>query len=325
MAEPKNILLIRLKSIGDVVFTLPAVNAVRERFPGARLCFLVSGENAGMVRGFKAVDEIIPLDRKTLSSGSPLVAVKTVIALISKLRAQHFDLAIDFQGYGETEWLSFFSGAPERWGNVYNAHRGWTYTRTSVRASNAHPAEWNLNLLRAGGIQPKTIRNEYALPPEPLQAAKEFFRSHQLSPDRPTLFLQPFTSNEEKNWPLGKFLELAEHFRRQNIQILFGGGPADITRLESARAAGFCIAAGTSLPVSAGLMQLSTAVVGADTGLLHLSTAMGRRVVMLMQSNHPGSCHPFQHPEWAVTSGLDKKVADIPLHPVIAACDSALT
>lgn len=71
-------------------------------------------------------------------------------------------------------------------------------------------------------------------------------------------------------------------------------------------------------------MQLSTIVVGADTGLLHLATAMGRQVIMLMQSNHPGSCHPFQHSEWAITSGLDKKVADIPLNAALNRCDLAL-
>jgi heptosyltransferase-1 len=47
-----NILLIRLKSIGDILFTLPAVHALRENFPDAKLHFLVSGEHAPLLRGF---------------------------------------------------------------------------------------------------------------------------------------------------------------------------------------------------------------------------------------------------------------------------------
>ena len=224
MKTVEDILLIRLKSMGDVVFTLPAVHAVREQFPGARLHFLVSGEYAELLRGFKDVDEIIPLDRKMFSTGSPLAAARGVAGLLKRLRRNRFDLTIDFQGFGETEWLSYFSGAPERLGNVYNAHRGWTYTRTSHRDGSTHPAEWNLALLRTIGIRPARVRNEYLLPPEPLETARELFRTRELSLDRPTVFLQPFTSNADKNWPLEKFVELAQYYRQQGMQIIFGGG-----------------------------------------------------------------------------------------------------
>ncbi len=325
MKPVENILLVRLKSIGDVLFTLPAVLAVRDQFPAARLHFLVARENAELIRGFAAIDEIIVLDRRMFSAGSPLTTIRDAATLIRQLRQPHFDLAIDFQGYGETEGLAYFSGAPERWGNVYKPSRGWTYTRTSVRNTATHPVEWNLALLRAGGMVPKIIRNEYRLPAEFLNTAVDFFLANGLSPRQSTLFLQPFTSNVEKNWPLEKFVELARHFRQRGLQIIFGGGPADRGRLESVRAAGFCVAAGTPLMVSAGLMQLATVVIGGDTGLLHLATAMGRRVVMLMHSNLPGTCHPFQHPDWAVISGPSRKVAEIPLASVIAASDAALS
>lgn len=324
MKTVEDILLIRLKSMGDVVFTLPAVHAVREQFPGARLHFLVSGEYAELLRGFKDVDEIIPLDRKMFSTGSPLAAARGVAGLLKRLRRNRFDLTIDFQGFGETEWLSYFSGAPERLGNVYNAHRGWTYTRTSHRDGSTHPAEWNLALLRTIGIRPARVRNEYLLPPEPLETARELFRTRELSLDRPTVFLQPFTSNADKNWPLEKFVELAQYYRQQGMQIIFGGGPADLAKLAAAQAAGFCVAAGTPLLVSAGLMQLASVIVGADTGLLHLATAMGKRAVMIMRINQPGSCHPFQHPDWSVTCGPGNKIAGVPVAKVIAACDRAL-
>ena len=59
----ENILLIRLKSIGDVVLTLPAVQAVRESFPTARITFLTSQENSELLRGgFAGVNETIILD-----------------------------------------------------------------------------------------------------------------------------------------------------------------------------------------------------------------------------------------------------------------------
>ena len=74
-----NILLIRLKSIGDVVLTLPAVNAVRDGFPAARITFLASQENAALLAGFREVNEVIPLDRAAFQSGNPLKLVPAVI------------------------------------------------------------------------------------------------------------------------------------------------------------------------------------------------------------------------------------------------------
>jgi ADP-heptose:LPS heptosyltransferase len=243
-----------------------------------------------------------------------------IFQLLRRLRAQNFSLAVDFQGYGETEFFAWWSGAPERWGNVYDAARGWTYTQTSLRDIKTHPAEWNLALLQKSGLKIGGVRNEFVLPADALAEARNFFAANKLSEEKPTLFIQPFTSNPQKNWPLENFLKLAWHSHSRGTQIIFGGGPDDRAALEPARAAGFVVAAGTPLLVSAGLMKLSSVVAGADTGLLHLAVALGKRVVMLMYSNAPGSSHPFQHADWTVTPAAGKAVAEIPTEAVIEAC-----
>jgi ADP-heptose:LPS heptosyltransferase len=320
MDSRENILLIRLKSIGDILFTLPAVHVVRENFPDAKLHFLVSQEHASLLRGFSDIDEIIPLDRATFRSKNFSAIGAGAFQLLRRLRAQKFSLAIDFQGYGETEFFAWWSGAPERRGNVYDATRGWTYTQTSLRDIKTHPAEWNLALLQKSGLKIGGVRNEFVLPADALAEARKFFAVNKLEENKPTLFIQPFTSNPRKNWPLEKFLKVAWHFHSRGTQIIFGGGPGDRAALEPAHAAGFVTAAGTPLLVSAGLMKISRVVVGADTGLLHLAVALGRRVVMLMYSHAPGMSHPFQHADWTVTPSAGKAVAEIPVEAVIAAC-----
>jgi ADP-heptose:LPS heptosyltransferase len=323
MTAPENILLIRLKSIGDIVFTLPAVHAVRENFPDARLHFLVSKEHAELLRGFSDIDEIIPLDRAMYRSGNPIRLCSNFFKLVHHLREKNFSHLMDFQGYGETAWLSWLSGAPERWGCVYQTVRAWAYTRSVPRNQKIHPAEWRLELLRRCGLRVGPIRNEYILPADALAEGEKFFAENHLKIRKPTLFIQPFTSNPKKNWPLERFLDLARHFQSKDVQIVFGGGPNDRSSLESARTMGFAIAAGTPLPVSAALTKLSTVVVGADTGLLHLAVAMGKRVVMLMKSNAPGACHPFQHPDWTVMPSTRKTAFEIQTNAVIEACARA--
>lgn len=319
MDDRENILLIRLKSIGDVIFTLPAVHVVRENFPDAKLHFLVSKEHAPILRGFADVDEIIPLDRAVYRSKNFTTASVETFKLLRELRGKKISRVIDFQGYAETEMLSWWSGAPERWGNVYHFPRGWTYTRVSPRDWQLHPAEWNLQLLRDCGLRVGVIRNEYVLPDNALADAKLFFTGNDLDLAKPTLFIQPFTSNPKKNWPLENYLELAWHFRSKGLQIIFGGGPDERQKLEPARDAGFVVAAGTPLLVSAGLMKLSTVIIGADTGLLHLAVAMGKRVVMLMRSVSPGKPHPFQHPDWTIATAVGQPLSNIEVDSVIAA------
>jgi ADP-heptose:LPS heptosyltransferase len=325
METRDNILLTRLKSIGDILFALPAVHAVRENFPGAKLHFLISKEYAPILRGFADVDEIIPLDRAVYRSGNLPAAAMSLFQLLAGLREKRFSRVIDFQGYAETELLAWWSGAPERWGNVYNAARGWTYTQTSWCETRTHPAEWNLTLLRRCGLRTGKIRNEFILPGDALEEAKRFFAANNLDKNKPTLFIQPFTSNPRKNWPLGNFLKLAWHFHSRGAQVIFGGGPSERAALEPARAAGFAMAAGAPLLVSAGLVKFSTVVLGADTGLLHLAVAMGRRVVMIMRSNAPGTSHPFQHADWTVTATAGKTVAEIQAASVIEACARAFS
>ena len=318
-----NILLIRLKSIGDVLFTLPAVHMVRGNFPGAKITVLTSRENAPLLAGFREVDEIITLDRTRFRSGNPGAILSEAFSLFRRLRGGKFSLVVDFQGYGETAWLARLSGAPQRWGSVYRPGRRWAYTCGVTRNDNLHLADWNLSLLQQCGLRPVEIRNEFVLPEDALDGAQQFFAAHNLNPAKPTLFIQPFTSSPKKNWPLENYISIAGHWRARGVQVLFGGGPSERVRLGPARAAGFSVAAGTPLLVSAGLMQLSILVIGGVTGLLHLAVAMQKRVLMLVgyPAHEPGL--PYQHHDWAVASLTGGSMAEIQTDVVIEAGERA--
>jgi ADP-heptose:LPS heptosyltransferase len=323
MDARENILIIRLKSIGDVLFTLPAVHALRRNFPDARIHFMTSKENAPLLRGFSGIDAVIPVDRKIYSSGKYFSACASTARLLRDLRRPKFSRTIDFQGYGETAFLSWWSGAPERWGRVYQPVRGCAYTHGIPSDITVHPVESSLMLLRECGLNTGPVCNEFVLPYDALTAAQQFFTDHRLEAGKPTLFIQPFTSNLQKNWPMENFLKLATHWSAQGYQVIFGGGPADRAALEPAISAGFCVSAGVPLLVTGALMKLSTLIVGGDTGLLHLAVAMGRRVVMLMRSNLRGKTFPFQHPEWVVSAAPGQPISSVDISTVIEATTQA--
>jgi ADP-heptose:LPS heptosyltransferase len=319
-----NILLIRIKAIGDVLLTLPAVAAIRENYPDAKITFLTSQENTTLLRGFSAVDEVIALDRAALRSCNPGRVLPQFFRLLHRLRAGRFDLVVDFQGNGETGWLTRITGARRRWGNVYNPGQGRAYTHRVTRQKQVHPADGNLELLRQCGLAISVPRNEFALPAEALVDAQKFFADHRLDPDKKTLFLQPLTSSSHKNWPLDNFIELARHWQAQGGQVIFGGGPADRKTLQPVLTAGFVLSAGVPLLITGGLLKLSALAVGGDTGVMHLAVALGRRVIMLMHASEPGSPHPFGQPGWVIIPAKTTQMLEISLDSVRKACDLAI-
>lgn len=323
MRNVNNILLIRFKSIGDILFTLPAVHALRENFPAAKITVLVSREHSLLLEGFREVDEVISVNRSVYHSGNPARIVADTFSLLRRLRREKFSLTVDLQGYGETALLTWFTRAPERWGTVYQSARGWAYTRGVRRDSQVHPAEWNLSMLQQCGLKIGEVRNEFTLPAAALEEARRFFAAQNLDAASPTLFIQPFTSTPHKNWPLENYLELARHWQNRGTQIVFGGGPAEKPTLEPAREAGFPVSAGAPMLVTAGLMKLSTLIVGGDTGLLHLAVAQGKRVVMIINPETAGRTYPFRHADWVLAPPQNQKVLQIETGVVIEACARA--
>lgn len=314
---PKKILLIRWKSFGDVLFTLPAFHCVRANFPGSHITYMTSREYAPLIEGFSGVDEIFAIDRAALKRFGP-GGWKELTNLWRGITRPRFDLVVDFQGYGETAWLSWLTRAPERWGHVYRPSRARAHTRTVMWPSELHPADAHLQFLSECGLNTAAPENIFTLPPAKHAAAQRLFLELGLNPHQPAVFIQPFTSTSDKDWPLDKWLALARRLSALKIQVLFGGGPADRARLEKAAREKFPVAAGVDLLTSCGLAAQCVLVLGSDTGLLHLAGAAGCRTLLL---GHLGTKqYPYGHPDWLITpprKGLP--VAGIELDVVLAA------
>src|SRR5260221_4200370 len=100
--DPERILIIQLRRIGDVVFTLPVIGALRERFPRAQIDFLVEPPSDQLVRRHSGLSETLVYEKDRPA------------AWLWKIRARRYDWVLDFHSNGRTLWLSFFSGARVR-------------------------------------------------------------------------------------------------------------------------------------------------------------------------------------------------------------------
>ena len=325
MPAARRILLIRLSALGDVLFTLPAVNSVRDHFPEARLSYLVSRACAPLLEGFAAVDETIVFDRDTFRHCRPKSWWRSTIGLAHRLRRANFDLVIDFHSFGETAVLGYATGAPERWGTIEGKKlRRLAYTNVFPLQHTQHPVDRNLDFLRYCGVSTAEVRNQFNLRQRWLEMARAKLATLGIDGQRPFIFVQPFTSDPQKDLPIKKLLQFARHWKEQDVQVLFGGGPADRERLLTALQGEFATSAGIELLLTAGLMQLAALVVGSDTGTTHLAVALGRRVVMLVNFLGPQTPIPYGRPEWTVMPPAGRPVPEIQTEQLIAAADAAL-
>ena len=127
------ILLIRLRLIGDVVFTTPLVGALKRTFPDSRLTYLVEREAAPVVAGNPNLADVIIISRTR-----GWARLRDDVALARRLRAQRFDVVLDLHGGPRSSWLTWATGAPQRIGYDIPG-RGWQYTRKVHRPRGLQP------------------------------------------------------------------------------------------------------------------------------------------------------------------------------------------
>ena len=101
----------RLRLVGDVVFTTPAIHALRRHFPGARLDYLVEPAATAIVRHSPDLDTVIEVARPR-----GLARLVYDVGLARRLRRSGYDLALDFHGGPRSAWLVRASGARRRIG-----------------------------------------------------------------------------------------------------------------------------------------------------------------------------------------------------------------
>ena len=112
--EPRNILVLDFGQLGDVVLSLPALAAIRKRFPQARITVAGGSAAALVVEMSGSADRTLAIDRVSLRDGPKLESLKRLASLVAEVRRARYDLAIDLHSLSESNLLAWLSGARER-------------------------------------------------------------------------------------------------------------------------------------------------------------------------------------------------------------------
>jgi lipopolysaccharide heptosyltransferase II len=321
------ILLIRLRLIGDVVFTTPIPRALKRAYPDSHLTYLVEPPAAPVVRGNPHLDDVIVAPRPR-----GLARLATDVRLARQLRAARYDLVIDLHGGPRSAWLALATGAPERIGYVI-AGRTWMYTKAvprprELRKRHSVANQWDL--LEAidgwpeGGPDASRDSVEMARDPSAEVAVARRMDAAGITDAHELIVAHVSAGNPFRRWPEPAFVTLiaglaaASPMRR----IILSSGPSD--REAAARiasAARQALGPGADRVVDFGefdlaelraLVQRSRLFVGGDSGPLHIAATTTTPIVGIYGPTESVRSAPWRDPRLPTES---VEIAGLPCRP----------
>jgi heptosyltransferase-1 len=268
------ILVVRLGAMGDILHALPAVASLKSGFPGSHLTWVVEPRWAPLLEANAFVDRVALLRRGNL---------RDLYRSWRELRTARYDVAVDFQGLIKSALVAW-AARPER---IYGFDRAQVreplaalFYSHPVRAAGTHVVERNLFLAIAAGAS--TVLETFPLPPGRPEAAL---------PEGGFVLASPLAGWRAKQWPLEYYAALAARLKEEmHLPLVLDGPPAAAAELAAVpHAVSHC-------STLAGLIyatRRATAVVGIDSGPMHLAAALAKPGVAIFGPTDPARNGPF--------------------------------
>ena len=293
--EGRNLLIRGTNWIGDAVMTLPAISAVRQTFPGARITILVKPWVAELFHLCPDVDEVM-----IFQSPGPHDGVTGKWRLAGELKKKNFDTAILLQNAIEAAIIARMAGIPVRAG--YNSDARGLLLSHSVRRTRAvreiHQTGYYLEMVKALGCQTSGADVRMQTGRETGLLAESLMQRFGLERDRILIGMAPGAAyGPAKKWFPERFASVSDRLAEAlPVQtILFGSaGDRDSTDAvrRSAKIPILDLAGQTSLKEAMALMSRCRVFVSNDSGLMHVAAALGVPTVAIFGSTNTVTTAP---------------------------------
>lgn len=314
------ILLVRPRLIGDVILTTPSVQALRRRFPDAKLLYLVEALAAPVVAANPRIDRTYVIRhrrgwRRWLEDWQ----------LARALRSARVDIAIDLHGGPRSGWLTWATRAPMRVGYDVSGRR-WMYTHRIARPRGYQPRhsvlnQWDLVAPVVGPAadlpSPERERVEMPIPDAARASVTARLSSMGIAADDDVVVMHASAGNQFRRWPAASFRQVAHALAgdRTNRRVVVLGDRSDealATEIMGAdagadeKSAG-CITAALGWPLDEvrALMERASVFVGGDSGPMHIAATTDVPIVAIFGPTLPALWTPWRpaHLPLAVVEG----------------------
>ena len=296
MIQPKHILISRTDSIGDVILTLPLCAAIKELYPHCKLTFLGKTYTKDVISSFESVDDF--LDWSELEKCSDVQAIEF-------LKGKKFDTLIHVFPNKRIGQLMKKAGVKNRIGTSHRLHHWFTCNiRPSFTRKNSplHESQLNFKLAQPIGLlHTPTIEEvaSYTRFFNPQTIALPSFIEEFIKQEGKYFLLHPKSQGSALEWPIEKYMELANKLVQQGHKVIFTGTDGEGLKFRSIIPTNPSIIDSTghlSLQQLIFLIQQSNGLVACSTGPLHIAAFSGTTAVGLFSSRkpiHPGRWQPI--------------------------------
>ncbi|HMM20750.1 MAG TPA: glycosyltransferase family 9 protein [Selenomonadales bacterium] len=295
----KQILIIRLSSIGDVVHCTPVAASIKTAWPDAKVTWLVSEVSADVIRFNPDIDEIWIWSRERfegyLRRREWKKAAQMWRSLGAQLSTRRFDAVLDIHGLLLTGLIARRVKTPRRIGLQGARELNPLFMTETAAPTGTKIVDRYLGVLKPLGIVPAVRRMRMVVPEEAALWAEGYLReAGPLDHDRLAVLVVG-TTWPSKNWPPGFFATTARMLARDFTVVLCGGKSEADAAARIAAASGVPVvnAVGeTSLLEMSALLNRAAVVITGDTGPLHIAAALGVPTVALFGPTDPALFNP---------------------------------
>jgi len=298
-----NILIIKLSAIGDVVQTLPTLEAIKSIYPDSTLTWLVEESAAGILEGHPLIDVLIVSRRKAWFRmlRNPFTAIQGLMSIcrfLADLRRPCYDIAIDFQGLFKSGILIGIVRAGRKIGFDRTRELSYLFLNERIPAYDIekHALQRYLDVARYLGAKEATPTCTLPIQRE-LKLIKQKIDAIKLS-GRSLIVINPAARWKSKLWPEINFAALADRLiQEKHAVIIFTGSEEDramngqIASMMKEQAINW--AGETTLKELAALAHHADMFISTDTGPMHLAAAAGAHVLALFGPTAPWRTGPY--------------------------------
>jgi heptosyltransferase-2 len=294
-----NIMIRATNWVGDAILALPAIRAVRQKFPDARISIVARPYVAEIYRDQQLCDELIPYDPKGAHRSWGGRA-----KLISELRARKFDVALLLQNAFDAAWLAWRAQIPQRIGYARDGRRLLLTKPIAVPKPSEIPSHekfYYLELLRRAGWTNELQNVDHItlqVPDERRAKAAAILEAAGAKPRTIRVALGAGASyGSAKCWPPDRFAEWANRFQSETDGdvILFGTAaeaPVSNAIIVGMKRKPIDLTGKTAIGDLPALLSQCHVFLGNDSGAMHVAAAVGLPVVAIFGPTDPFGTAP---------------------------------
>lgn len=300
LSDCERLLIVKPSSLGDIVHTLPAVEAIHRAAPRAKIDWLVNTEWRPLLEGVPFLERLVAFPRRELRGIAGLWRGRAWAT--RELRPAGYDLVIDFQGLFRSAYLARRTGAPKIAGFQRSREGARYFYDLRVEVSDwdrRHAVDRNLALAAALGAE--TGEPVYSLPEGIAPAGVAAL------PESPVV-LHPFSRGQGKSLSIAETFELCERLAPHPVLLVgIPDKPIATTWPEHV----VDLLGKTDLAGLIHLLRLAAWTISVDSGPMHLAAGLSDRVLSIHTWSNPAMVGPRRSSAWIWREGRLVRMADL--------------